>query len=207
MFKRMYIGFILAVMLVFVGGGISAYASDADVSKANQGSLSDCFNKILESIDTQDESNDEREQLEENEKEDNITNGEASESDQLDAFDKEVVELTNEEREKHDLTPLQIDQDLSNVAKEKSKDMAKENYFDHESPTYGSPFDMIKSFDIDYRAAGENIAKGQQTPQEVVDAWMDSPGHRENILNGDFTHIGVGFFEDGNHWTQMFISK
>ncbi|HLR70429.1 MAG TPA: CAP domain-containing protein [Pseudogracilibacillus sp.] len=206
MFKRIHIALILAVMLVF-GGGISAYANDDKTSKANQAWFSDCFNKILGSIDTEDESNDEREQLEEKEKGENVKNDEASESDQLDAFEREVVELTNEEREKHDLSPLQIDQDLSNVARKKSKDMAKEGYFDHESPTYGSPFDMIKSYDIDYYAAGENIAKGQQTPQEVVDAWMDSPGHRENILNDDFTHIGVGFVEDGSHWTQMFISK
>ena len=85
--------------------------------------------------------------------------------------------------------------------------MQVNNYFDHNSPTYGSPFDMMRSYGIDYRTAGENIAMGQRTPQEVVNAWMNSPGHRANILNGDFTHIGVGYVEQGNYWTQQFIGK
>lgn len=66
---------------------------------------------------------------------------------------------------------------------------------------------MMKQFGVDYRTAGENIAKGQRTPQQVVNAWMNSEGHRANILNGNFTHIGVGYVEQGNHWTQQFIEK
>ena len=81
------------------------------------------------------------------------------------------------------------------------------NYFDHTSPTYGSPFDMMKSFGISYNAAGENIAMGQTTPEQVVTSWMNSEGHRANILNGEFTHIGVGYVADGNVWTQQFIKK
>lgn len=130
-----------------------------------------------------------------------------SQSQQLSQFEREVVELTNQERANNGLSPLQIDEELSIVAREKSRDMSVSNYFDHNSPTYGSPFDMMRSYGINYRAAGENIAKGQRTPQEVVNAWMNSPGHRANILNGNFTHIGVGFVEQGNHWTQMFIGK
>lgn len=125
----------------------------------------------------------------------------------LSQFEVQVVELTNQERAKQGLAPLQIDENLSKVAREKSRDMATTGYFDHNSPQYGSPFDMMKSFGIDYRTAGENIAKGQRTPEEVVNAWMNSPGHRANIMNGEFTHIGVGFVENGNHWTQMFIGK
>lgn len=125
----------------------------------------------------------------------------------LSEFEQEVVELTNNERAKNGLSPLQADPELSRVAREKSRDMSARNYFDHNSPTYGSPFDMMESYGITYQAAGENIAKGQRTPQEVVTAWMNSPGHRANILNGNFTHIGSGFFEQGNHWTQMFIGK
>src|SRR5690625_4798478 len=130
-----------------------------------------------------------------------------TQSEQLSQFEREVVELTNNERTKNGLAPFQIDEELSKVAREKSRDMSVRNYFDHNSPTYGSPFDMMKSYGISYRAAGENIAKGQRTPQEVVNGWMNSPGHRANILNGSFTHIGVGFVEQGNHWTQMFIGK
>ncbi|MEA3319239.1 MAG: CAP domain-containing protein [Bacillota bacterium] len=122
-------------------------------------------------------------------------------------FEKKVVELTNAEREKQGLAPLKLDEELSKVAKEKSKDMQQNNYFSHNSPTYGSPFDMMKQFGVEYRTAGENIAQGQQSPEEVVNAWMNSEGHRANIMNENFTHIGVGHVEEGNYWTQMFIGK
>ncbi|TYS63649.1 hypothetical protein FZC76_19370 [Sutcliffiella horikoshii] len=122
-------------------------------------------------------------------------------------FEKKVVELTNAERQKQGLAPLELDVELSKVAKEKSKDMQQNNYFSHNSPTYGSPFDMMKQFGVEYRTAGENIAQGQQSPEEVVNAWMNSQGHRANIMNENFTHIGVGHVEEGNYWTQMFIGK
>jgi len=128
-------------------------------------------------------------------------------SDQLSAYEQKVVELTNAERAKNGLAPLKIDNELSKVAREKSKDMSVNKYFDHNSPTYGSPFDMMKKFGISYRSAGENIAMGQRTPEEVVKAWMDSTGHRENILSSNYTHIGVGYVENGNYWTQQFIGK
>jgi uncharacterized YkwD family protein len=122
-------------------------------------------------------------------------------------FEKQVVDLTNTERSKQGLKALQIDNELSKVAGMKSQDMKDKNYFDHTSPTYGSPFDMMKKFGISYRYAGENIAMGQRSPQEVVQAWMNSQGHRENIMNPNFTHIGVGHIASGNYWTQMFIGK
>ncbi len=125
----------------------------------------------------------------------------------LNAYEQQVVELTNKERAKYGLPPLQVDLALSKVAREKSRDMAVNHYFSHNSPTYGSPFEMMKKFGISYTAAGENIAKGQRTPQEVVNAWMNSEGHRANILNKNFTHIGVGFEENGYIWTQQFIRK
>jgi uncharacterized YkwD family protein len=125
----------------------------------------------------------------------------------LSAYEQKVVNLTNQERAKYGLAALQVDTNLSKVAREKSLDMAKNGYFSHTSPTYGSPFDMMKTFGISYRTAGENIAKGQRTPEEVVQAWMNSEGHRKNILSSSFNHIGVGYSEQGNHWTQMFIGK
>ncbi|HLS09710.1 CAP domain-containing protein [Lentibacillus sp.] len=130
-----------------------------------------------------------------------------SQSQQLNEFEQQVVELTNQERQAQGLEPLKVDTELSKVAREKSRDMAANNYFSHDSPTYGSPFDMMKQYGISYRTAGENIAKGQRTPQQVVDGWMNSEGHRENIMNPNFTHIGVGYVEQGNHWTQQFIGK
>ncbi|MGF2616717.1 sporulation protein [Rossellomorea vietnamensis] len=125
----------------------------------------------------------------------------------LSQFERQVVDLTNQERAKAGLPALTADAELSNVAREKSNDMQTKNYFSHTSPTYGSPFDMMNSFGIDYRAAGENIAMGQKTPEEVVKAWMNSEGHRKNIMSSNFTHIGVGHDADGNYWTQMFIGK
>lgn len=125
----------------------------------------------------------------------------------VNAFEKKVVELTNAERQKQGLKPLVLDEALSKVAREKSLDMQRNKYFSHTSPTYGSPFDMMKKFGISFRTAGENIAMGQRTPEEVVNAWMNSSGHRQNILNPNFTHIGVGYVENGNYWTQMFIGK
>jgi uncharacterized YkwD family protein len=100
-----------------------------------------------------------------------------------------------------------MDAALSNVARMKSADMQAKKYFDHTSPTYGSPFDMMKKFGITYKTAGENIAMGQRTPEEVVKAWMNSPGHRANILKASFTHIGVGYVANGNYWTQMFVGR
>lgn len=128
-----------------------------------------------------------------------------AEADSVAGFEAQVVELTNAERAKYDLAPLKAYNPLMKVARAKSQDMASNNYFSHTSPTYGSPFDQIKAAGITYRAAGENIAQGQRTPEEVVQAWMNSEGHRANILNSSFTHIGIGYVENGNYWTQQFI--
>lgn len=125
----------------------------------------------------------------------------------LSAYEQKVVDLTNQERSKNGLAALKVDTALSKVAREKSLDMSKNGYFSHTSPTYGSPFDMMKQFGISYQYAGENIAMGQRTPEEVVQAWMNSEGHRKNILSANFNYIGVGYVESGNYWTQMFIGK
>ncbi len=123
------------------------------------------------------------------------------------SYEQEVIRLVNAERAKQGLKPLTYDWELGRVAHYKSQDMRDNKYFAHNSPTYGTPFQMMKSFGISYRSAGENIARGQKTPQAVVNAWMNSSGHRANILNSSFTHIGVGYVADGNYWTQMFIGK
>ena len=120
-------------------------------------------------------------------------------------YEYEVIRLVNEIRVKYGLKTLSDNWELSRVARYKSQDMHDKNYFSHTSPTYGSPFQMMKSFGISYRAAGENIAKGYRTPAAVVDGWMNSEGHRANILNSSFTQIGVGYVSNGNYWTQMFI--
>lgn len=123
------------------------------------------------------------------------------------SYEKEVVRLVNEIRAENGLQALTYDWELSRVARYKSQDMKDNKYFSHTSPTYGSPFQMIKNFGITYRSAGENIAKGYATPQAVVNGWMNSSGHRANILNASFNRIGVGYVASGNYWTQMFIQK
>lgn len=128
---------------------------------------------------------------------------------QLDAsissFENEVVELVNGIRIQKGLKPLTANWELSRVARYKSQDMVDNRYFSHTSPTYGSPFQMIRAFGLSFKTAGENIAYGQRTPQAVVNAWMNSSGHRANILNASYTQIGVGYVANGHYWTQMFI--
>jgi uncharacterized YkwD family protein/spore coat assembly protein SafA len=126
------------------------------------------------------------------------------------SVESQVIDLTNQERQKAGLAPLQLDWQLSRVARYKSRDMRDTGYFAHRSPQYGSPFDMMKRFNIQYTSAGENIAVGQTSPEQVVKEWMSSPGHRKNILNDTYTYIGVGYAKGGSYgtyWTQMFISK
>ncbi|MFS0726574.1 stalk domain-containing protein [Paenibacillus sp. 1P07SE] len=117
-------------------------------------------------------------------------------------FATQVANLVNEARSQAGLSPLAFDQDLARVALDKAKDMKENNYFDHESPTYGSPFEMMRAYNITYSYAGENIASGQRTAEEVTTAWMNSPGHRANILSKNFTKIGVGYYN--GYWVQLF---
>lgn len=124
-------------------------------------------------------------------------------------YEQKVVELVNIERQKAGLPALTLDSQLANVARLKSKDMATNNYFAHQSPTYGSAGDMLNKFGIRWSAWGENIAYGQNTPEIVVNAWMNSPGHRANILSAKFGKIGVGYVVNENgrpYWTQIFTN-
>ncbi|GAA3413248.1 hypothetical protein GCM10020370_68730 [Paenibacillus hodogayensis] len=117
-------------------------------------------------------------------------------------FAQQVLELVNQERTKAGLQPLSMDSKLTKVAMAKAQDMYNNNYFDHQSPTYGSPFDMMNKFGVTYNSAGENIAKGQTSPTEVMNQWMNSPGHRANILNTSFTQIGIAYYN--SEWVQEF---
>ncbi|QHJ73619.1 hypothetical protein [Butyrivibrio virus Arian] len=122
----------------------------------------------------------------------------------------QILQIVNAERQKAGLKPLEIDETLNTVATVKAKDMAQNHYFSHDSPSYGSPFDLMHAFGVDYKSAGENIAAGQQTPDVVMSDWLHSSGHRANILNKDYTHLGVGFYSGGDmspYWVQEFIQK
>ncbi|WP_335872997.1 SafA/ExsA family spore coat assembly protein [Bacillus sp. 2205SS5-2] len=130
--------------------------------------------------------------------------------DRTKSIESEVLRLTNVERAKYGLPALRDEWQLARVARYKSADMRDKGYFSHTSPTYGSPFTMMKNFNIQYSAAAENIAAGQSSAAQVVQDWMNSEGHRKNILNGSYTHLGVGYAKGGaygHYWTQMFIKK
>ena len=120
-------------------------------------------------------------------------------------FEAEVLRLVNVERANYGLAPLTMHAKASEVAKIKAVDMYENRYFDHTSPTYGTPFEMLKSFGISYKAAAENIAQGFTSPAAVVRGWMNSDGHRKNILNSKYTQIGIGYESKGNNWVQLFI--
>ena len=124
------------------------------------------------------------------------------------SVESEVLRLVNIERSKAGLSGLKMSNELSNVARMKSQDMADKNYFSHTSPTYGSPFDMMKKFGVSYTTAGENIAKGYSGAEAVMNGWMNSPGHKANILNPKFGTLGVGYVNKGGttYWTQMFTN-
>ena len=121
----------------------------------------------------------------------------------------EVFNLINAQRTKNGLSALKIDLEVQNVARIKAQDMVNNNYFSHNSPTYGSPFDMLKSFKVSYKTAGENIA-GNSSNSAAVTAWMNSSGHKANILNGNFNYTGIGVVNGskyGKIYVQMFIGK
>lgn len=118
-------------------------------------------------------------------------------------LERDASRLVNEHREDNGLEPLTISSDLSVKARVKSTDMLENNYFSHISPTYGSPFALMKSLGITYRTAGENIAMGYKTAEAVVNAWMNSPSHRANILSSNYTSMGIGHVN--GYWTQWFI--
>jgi len=128
---------------------------------------------------------------------------------QLTLDEQEVFDLINAKRVANGLATLKIDDELQNVARIKAQDMVNKNYFSHNSPTYGSPFDMIKSFGISYKTAGENIA-GNSSNSAAVNAWMNSEGHRANILNSSFNYTGIGVVSSpkyGKVYVQMFMGK
>ncbi len=127
----------------------------------------------------------------------------------LNPNEKELLRLLNGERAKIGLSPLKVNLEATEIARYKSQDMIDNDYFSHYSPTYGSPFEMLRTFNIKYIYAGENIA-GNTSVKEAHESLMDSEGHKENILNPEFTHVGIGVKEGskyGKIFTQIFITK
>ena len=125
------------------------------------------------------------------------------------ADEKEVFDLINKQRTNNGLQPLKVDSEVQRVARIKAQDMVDNNYFAHESPTYGTPFNMLKSFKISYKTAGENIAANSSNSGAVT-AWMNSSGHKANILSSNYNYTGIGVVSSpkyGKIFVQMFIGK
>lgn len=124
------------------------------------------------------------------------------------SYAEEVAALVNNERMKAGFSKLTLNSKLSKAAQIKAEDMKDNKYFSHTSPTFGSSFEMLKSLGIAYSSAGENIAKGQKSAESVMQAWMNSSGHRANILSTTYKEIGIGYCidSDGNtYWVQLFV--
>lgn len=139
----------------------------------------------------------------------NTNNNQTTKADTMTADEKEVFNLINKQRTNNGLQPLKVDNEVQRVAKIKAQDMVTNNYFSHQSPVYGSPFDMLKNFNVSYTTAGENIA-GNSSNVGAVNAWMNSSGHKANILNSNFNYTGIGVVNSskyGKIYVQMFIGK
>lgn len=122
-------------------------------------------------------------------------------------YEEQVVALVNAERAKEGLPALTVDEKLQSAALARAKETVQ--LFSHTRPNGTSCFTILKEYGISYRSAGENIAYGQRSPEEVVTGWMNSPGHRANIMNQNFTKIGIGYYQAPNgvkYWSQLFLS-
>lgn len=139
----------------------------------------------------------------------NSSSNNTTQSSNMNSDEKEVFDLINKHRTNNGLTALKNDSEVQRVARIKAQDMVDNNYFSHTSPTYGSPFDMLKSFKISYKTAGENIAANSSNSNAVT-AWMNSSGHKANILNSSFNYTGIGVVSSpkyGKMYVQIFVGK
>jgi len=139
----------------------------------------------------------------------NNTNNNATPNTTMGSDEQVILNLVNEARKNAGLSELKTDSEIMRVAEIKAQDMEDNNYFSHTSPTYGSPFDMLKSFGVSYKSAGENIA-GHSTAKNAFEAWMNSSGHKANILNSNYNYTGIGVVESdryGKMLVQMFVER
>lgn len=139
----------------------------------------------------------------------NQNTGQNTQSSSLTADEKQVFNLINQQRTNNGLQALKINDEVQRVARIKAQDMVDSNYFSHNSPNYGSPFDMLKNFKISYKSAAENIAANSSNSNAVT-SWMNSSGHKANILNGKYNYTGIGVVSSskyGKIFVQMFIEK
>ena len=139
----------------------------------------------------------------------NNSNSNSNTNTTMTADEKEVFDLINKQRTQNGLSALKLDTETLRVARIKAQDMVDNNYFSHNSPTYGTPFQMLNSSKISYKTAGENIA-GNSSNSAAVTAWMNSSGHKANILNSSFNYTGIGVVKGskyGKIYVQLFLGK
>lgn len=139
----------------------------------------------------------------------NQNNNSSTQTSTMNSDEKEVFDLINKQRTNNGLQALKVDTETQKVARIKAQDMVNNNYFSHTSPTYGTPFEMLKSFKISYKTAGENIAANSSN-SAAVNAWMNSSGHKANILNSSFNYTGIGVVSSLKYekmYVQLFIGK
>lgn len=139
----------------------------------------------------------------------NVTTNKTDVSATPSALEKELLELINAKRTAYGLSKLSFDTATQKTARAKAEDLVANNYFSHNSPIYGTPFEMMKNFGVTYKTAGENIA-GNSTLEGAVNAWMNSQGHRENILNNAYNLTGIGVVKSNTYgyvMVQMFVGR
>lgn len=130
-------------------------------------------------------------------------------ADGLGKEERNMLDIINAQRKNAGVKALEIDAALQKVAQIKAKDLADNDYFDHKSPTYGSPFDLMRRSGIAFKSAGENLS-GNESVKAAVSAWMDNNNHSANILNANYKYVGIGMADDekyGKVYVAEFIEK
>ena len=213
--KKKLLTLLLSCAIVFstVGGASAAEKNGCSLNPVLSGNLQNLLQQYLskyfeQSVPEKPEGSEKPESPEKPEKPDNSV----TQKPQQNAGTKasQVAALVNQQRQKAGLTDLKTDSELTRLAQLKAEDMAEEGYFSHTSPTYGSAFDMLKAAGYSYHTAGENIAMGQKTADAVMNGWMNSSGHRSNILGSRYTKIGVGYAVNARgipYWVQIFAGQ
>ena len=209
--KKKLLTLLLSAVLVFgtVGGASAAEKNGCSLNTALSGNLQNLLQQYLSKYFEQNapEKPEESEKPESPEKPDHSGNQNQKPQQNAGTKASQVVNLVNQQRQKAGLSGLKSDSELTRLAQLKAEDMAAKGYFSHTSPTYGSAFDMLKKAGYSYRTAGENIAMGQETAESVMNGWMNSSGHRANILGSGYTKIGVGYAVNAKgtpYWVQIF---
>ncbi len=196
--KKVTIAIIVLMVLVFTVTVGNVMAHDGSVGYSSNWNWWGFLNNLVSQYSAKQPANFVEETYSEDKTHVSVTSGQ-----ELNIDEQQMVDLVNAERVERGLNPLKVDMRLVKLARTKARDMIVNNYFDHQSPTLGSPFDQMRAVGIDYAHAGENLAESS-TVERAHAGLMNSPGHRANILHDRYTHIGIGVV-DGAPYGKMFV--